>query len=512
MYKVVVVDDEQLLVRGIKKAIELAHPGFAVVAEITDSELAINEIERLQPDLVFVDIKMPMIDGLMLIEELLSRGVETKFVILSGFNQFEYAKKAITFDVEDYLLKPVSPLELKQFLNRIHFKLESTSYETQLAFLNKLSKSGTRNFMKTPNSFHFTSYQLLTICFNSYGASAVTDTLLNQSDDKLIDVLQSVLNIELLGIQYWKLDTSVENKKNVVMGLPSNTIAIDEKIAQSLHLRLCEHSVQVTIVVGKTIPTLMEIPDEIQSNDMLLMKHTVFGHSSLVFADHERLNNTEFVNYLDSTNEKLLTMFAQNSNLSELKIRLHQILLAHQADSVPRYIVENTLKHVIAIIKSVHSFPYERLFDLEKEIDILMNCSTNYDQLYDGFTSILDDCSDLLVKWKDDRLDHKKIVDKVEEYIWHNYSYKISLEQIAKNFGIVLPYLSSIFKEHKGISPIKFIIQLRINKAKELLMITPPIPLKDIAQTIGYDDPFYFSKLFKSETGQSPSDYKKNTP
>jgi len=117
MIKVVVVDDEPYLLRSIKQSIEETNGSFAVVGEALDGESALEVIRRTRPDVIFTDIRMPVLDGLELIEELRRAKEEVLPVILSGYQDFEYAKRALQIGVEDYLLKPINAKALGKLLD-----------------------------------------------------------------------------------------------------------------------------------------------------------------------------------------------------------------------------------------------------------------------------------------------------------------------------------------------------------------------------------------------------------
>ena len=118
MLRVVIVDDEPVLVRSLQTMIERADCDIQVVGSANDGATGLEVIRNMLPDLVFVDISMPVVDGLQLIETLRQEDNDVPVVILSGYKEFEYAKRAVTLDVVDYLVKPINPIEFKSFLEK----------------------------------------------------------------------------------------------------------------------------------------------------------------------------------------------------------------------------------------------------------------------------------------------------------------------------------------------------------------------------------------------------------
>ncbi len=119
MIRVVIIDDEPLLVRSLQTMIERCGCGMTVVGSANDGVTGLSLIGQTCPDLVFVDVSMPVLDGLSLIGRLREEGNEVPVVILSGYQEFSYAQKAVSLGVIEYLVKPVNPMQLKTLLQKI---------------------------------------------------------------------------------------------------------------------------------------------------------------------------------------------------------------------------------------------------------------------------------------------------------------------------------------------------------------------------------------------------------
>lgn len=132
MIKIFLVEDEMIIRRGIKNSIEWEKEGYQFVGEASDGELAFPMILREKPDIVLTDIKMPFMDGLELSRLIRKELPETKILILSGYDEFEYAKEAIRIGITDYLLKPISSMRLLEVLDDVRRKIEQEREEKEL--------------------------------------------------------------------------------------------------------------------------------------------------------------------------------------------------------------------------------------------------------------------------------------------------------------------------------------------------------------------------------------------
>lgn len=172
MLKVFVVEDEPFLLRTIKQMIVNSHPGFSVVGEALNGRDALSLIEELRPDILFTDIRMPFMDGLTLIGELKKRGLDPITVILSGYEEFEYAKKAIRLGTFEYLLKPLSYEILEELLTNLYEKWNDKEHRQQTELLQRVivTRGDTPNLAKTDLSRHFVKmkYSYFLFCAGSY--------------------------------------------------------------------------------------------------------------------------------------------------------------------------------------------------------------------------------------------------------------------------------------------------------------------------------------------------------
>ncbi|MDC7235116.1 MAG: response regulator, partial [Spirochaetales bacterium] len=222
MIRVVVIDDEPFLLRNIKQSIEQADPDYRIVGEAYDGEEALHIIKTAKPDVIFTDIRMPVMDGLELITELKKNETEAEIIILSGYKEFDYAKKAMKLGVSDYLLKPINPVSLENLLSEIKMKLKAGKKSQQTLWLrNQVKYAAARrghenDFLSLFGEYKY--FHLFLLCIGPY--HTVTGYSVGNprfSDpDEIIGTTVSELIRE--DEDFWIADGAMSNERVLLFG------------------------------------------------------------------------------------------------------------------------------------------------------------------------------------------------------------------------------------------------------------------------------------------------------
>lgn len=516
--KIFVIDDEPLILRSIKMSIEDAHSGFEFVGEAMNGEDALSLIEELQPDVIFSDIRMPIMDGLALIDELRKRRVPAKIVILSGHQEFEYAKRALQLGVSDYLLKPISQIELVPLLKTLHDAFLNQTGLSQVETLSALVNSEAYSLPDTEAlSRLFANYRAFvailvcsgSICtFSSNWLTAPKEFWLHRDLDAIVKKLLSG------ALDSWTLDLKKANEKLVLIGIREDSPDLSDALYRSLCWRLSEalrdDTMPVTIVAGRIGgAAALDLPFTLHRLQIVLNKCVRFGESRLCFSDGVNVEGADDVPTFDSNLEKLLALHIENDRSDLFKEKFAELLEQLRAQSATQFRLESTLKLVPHLFRNRSlQLSEDRLRELELEIDELISNACRYAAVLGGMLMIIDELFAGNRRIPPDKTDQAMLMNEVERFVKHNYTESLSLQTLAEKFGLAPPYLSRLFKKHKNLPPSEYIIHLRIGKAKELLRTAPSMTLKDIGRTVGYEDPYYLSRVFKSVTGVSPSEYR----
>jgi|GEM_PF-682257 Response regulator containing CheY-like receiver domain and AraC-type DNA-binding domain len=515
MIKIFIIEDEPPFLRAIKQMIEQTNKNYKVIGEALNGEDAFPVIRSLKPDVVFTDINMPVLDGLTLIDMLEDMDPKPITVIISGYKEFEYAKKAIKLGVYDYLLKPVDLEIFENLLNNIYQRFQFEKKTKQLGLLEKaINGTGTvigKNSLSASNLFEINQYICILICIGSYSSShssLITPGIEYWMKNEPDNFLKAQINQEF---NHWILGGEHGNEKIIIIGSP--LIKDTEKLFEaSKNLYSCFDfsEIPVTIVISKVYQELDLIGLQVRKLYNILYRSVILGRSQLIMEDsYSYIEKKDEKNLYNTSQEDFILKMIQSNQSDIFKQNLYNMLILCEDTSCKQYLLERLLIQIFGLFKhTAESLPEKIDMDIELEINEVIIGSTNLKSLYDGLCSIVDELFKSMNSMNKDIDDDKTLMEAITKYIISNFSKPINLQTLSERFGFVPQYLGRKYKKFKGISPNDFIIKLRIEKAKELLLIEPPVVLKDISEAVGFSDQFYLSKVFKALTGKSPSEFR----
>lgn len=506
-YSVVVAEDETIILRDVVREIEGMDMGFCVVGTASNGADALKLVQTMKPDVLVTDIKMPLMTGIQLIEEVRKENKNIKIILLSGFNDFSYAQQAIHQGVEEYLLKPLETEQLEEVLVRIQKSLSAKRKSSEREILSStISGVDYENSLPFDHEDRYFALFLINIGNLPWNMISLNHMEYIRQIWKKISWEKIVpLLTEEVDIPFWIIDEKHINQKFLVIGY--KTQLNDEQVRKTGDLLLWElqKSIKEIPVYSCMNQTVVEYP-EIQSVShklrTLLEKNLVIGK----YAVQERIADTVSGNELSvsSMQEKLLISLKKGS-IAAIEKDVVAYIDAMDKAGIGQRQVEKNILHILRFLiergqfrsvpDTVHLeyqlqekiFPVHRMADIEEQIWNML----------EGYISFEfeEEKSETLVQW-------------VESYIDQHYAEDITVEDLSRIFHFNGTYLTRVFKKHKGESPVKYIIGVRMNKAIELMKTQKEMDLKQIAELVGYVDSHYFSRIFKNRTGKTPSEYR----
>ncbi|QNK59190.1 response regulator [Paenibacillus sp. PAMC21692] len=499
MYRVMVVEDEPPLIRDIRYEIERNSSLFRVTATAINGADALRKLEEETPDVLFTDIRMPVMDGLELIKAIRQKDPELPFVILSGYRDFDYAKEALKFQAYDYLLKPVSPDDVRKVLATLGAMLEGRKEQRKRALLLS-ALHGEQLRDESDGLFAGRSLGLLVaLCGGASGAEASPADLESEL---------ATLTTPGTTVRVWSGKTSSE-KIVIVDGDRDDDgeIAEREQLAKALQRLLEARSgTTVNVAIGAPVARLGDIAGSLGSLRDLLRRRAEHGVSKLIL-ENETPDASEAGSPITIlTNERLISLrsMVHLQQKSLFKAELSSLIGEWLSAQLP---VPDFTALVKRTLHAVGKGYWRRDVDIDSVVDESMESVTPNEIWSDSLIERLEVA--LFVENSISRDSPEGVVSKLDDYLKANSHLNFDPKELASGIGLTAPYLSKLFKQYRGMPLIEYLAYLKIEKAKQLIRSDPELLAKEIGEMLKFTDPFYFSRLFKKFEGCSPSEYRK---
>lgn len=526
MIKVLIADDEKKICRLISMLCDWESLGMEIVGFVHNGPEAIDMIREKKPDILIIDIRMPGCDGIEVIGKAREMKIPVEVIIVSGYADFAYAKAAITYGVSGYLLKPIKKAELEEALAQAKTSVEKERkrieagkklYEyiedenmkkrNDLIFDLPMSVSyGTGSEIESINEqyyYHFVDgYFQFFILRLHYGMKKYD----KEAIQKTIEGFERVIQSELTNICSDYEICVEDNKCYVLCNYEESREKDYRKAIRAIINKLSAKRFEMwkmtfSAALGKKVKTPVELWDSLESAQEGLKEAVLEGCEKLLEAPEiegerdwsliiDQFNN-EFAKAVDLCDEQLI-----DENIKRLRDTLEK---------------ENDIRgrDYINIITSVGMHILTKGGNDSEEITRFSEKSELCTDL-EGLFEALEDCMKKIVKKNllTQKEDGRRPVRIARQYMQNHYMEGISLEEVAGIVGFSSGYFSGLFKKEMGIGFSEYLIQLRMEKAKELLKGTN-MNIKDICGQVGYSDLKHFTTLFKKYTGIKPGEYRK---
>lgn len=490
MYKLYLLDDEPFILEGLKYIIDWEEYGFDVVGTSSNGEDGFNFIKNEDVDLIITDIMMPKMTGLELISNLKKINHNAKFIVLSAFQEFQYAKEAISMGAENYLTKPIDEDELIQTIEGVKKKIEKI----------KLEKVDTKIFKN--------DLILKLIC--NKNNDGVLDRLrlegVNLNYKNLCVVIlefaeggninNNILNhIDNLNYQYC---VNLQNQILIIMDKES----INKDTLRNLKDDLSSiTNEQIYISRGKYVDSIDNLNCSYQSAKDIHEYKLVYPNISWIREYKEKSYNLENIDYIDFNHLKKLLLNKDNkeslnyieSIFSKLKKDENLTVKQIKTKSIEVFLNVYNYFNDSKIIKGLDLY-------LEKVIN-----SVNLDQIQLELNNMIKHRQSKLEE-TDDSI--SPIILKLLRNIEENYSKDLNLKEISETYNINSIYLGQLFQKETGILFSDYLNNFRVNKAKNLLVETS-LKAAEIGELVGYANKNYFYRKFKDIVGITPSEWRK---
>jgi two-component system, response regulator YesN len=505
MYNVMIVDDEPIIRFGLKSSIDWEDKNLHLIGDFSNGKQALEAMERTgHVDILITDIKMPVMDGITLMKKALELNPKLKVVLVSSYNEFEYVREGLTHGAVDYILKQT--LEPDQFSKTIHKCIGKIMEEQKVS--EQLDHAEQTNRISERRG---TEQAIKRILLGKEHSPASGQRVASLHMPQLL-LLGSIKDLDRLQNEFGFL------YKNLIIE------EIQERFYRETEEGYCFPIGEKELIffLGNTddpLGTVHTLKSRIEKETALKLVFSYavvpdpeklvdgYHHASLAAQHYFFQRHTEIFSY-----EREKEMLRDPLSPEEIKAHIHggepleRFLDARfaywQEESMNP---DNVKKEAGNILKAM----YWNKVDLGVLMDYIskMDSSETLEELTGLFHEAKHECEILLESESRHPHTDNELLDKALMYIHDHFTQEMTLQHVADHIHISRNYFSILFKRFMKINFIDYVIDLRINKAKELLSRTS-LKVYEVAGESGFNDVKYFSKLFKKLTGLSPGDYR----
>lgn len=527
MYKVFLVDDEIVVREGIRTSFPWDSSGFVLAGEAPDGEIALSLLREIKPDILITDIRMPFMDGLALSREALAFMPSLKIIILSGYDEFTYAREALTLGVKEYLLKPVSAQELENALRRVslqidedrrlHADLQAVRKQLELSsglmkeqFLREVLQ-GIRDEEKRSNVFLNArkldielTKRYCRVMLISIRQTAPTDTLLPKALVTRVADSQPKGSVYLcqldglLAMLYLSDDAGVMEEQ--VFGVAG---AIKHEAAD-LDLPAMH------IAIGSQAGSIYQAPDSLASAFVTLKAmrgHMSEDSTSIMDNADTQAEMSEVISLADDASLYDRLRFAAVSDIGGVvNAFLSKDGVAQRSTLMLNYLLVESILTASRIIRE-HGGDPEKLLPHGMQDERGIALLTKPEDISKAAQGALTRALEFRDTQSLSR--YSETIRQACSFIEDNYTDpNVSLSDAAASVHLSLNHFCTVFSQETGTTFIGYLTHLRLERAKQLLENTQ-MRSSEVALEVGYRDPHYFSYLFKKNSGLSPRDWRK---
>ncbi|AIQ16642.1 AraC family transcriptional regulator [Paenibacillus sp. FSL H7-0357] len=524
--KVVIIDDEKGIVEGLKKIISRYLPECKVVGEAYNGLDGFEMIQKLLPDIAITDIRMPKADGLDMIKMLEETKVQTKFILLSGYADFEYARRGMKLGVQFYINKPVEEEELRDSVNQVIERIRADRIKLQ--GLDELKHA-----------------------MNSRIQEETLRDILDIGNDQtsLVDELLRSAQIPTAGIWFNSILIEIDGSTDALKELGFQPLfhLIDQALKNYCQVyRFRYFGPQIAIVIahnsnilhGRLLHVIQEMKQAVYRELNLSISvgiGTVYKRTTGICQSFEEARNA--LSYKVIKGGKSVISFTEIMKITDRSHAVPEEAITRLEDALDNMHEEECVAIIREIFRGMTAEPGMNPADLQQWcLTILLSSirklsfqQLQQNDLVGGPILSLEGISrfrtlEYLEEWMihvirgiirfkvEHNLAQKKdIISEIKLYVSKHYNEQISLADLAARFFISPYYLSQLFKRKTGDNYLNFLTQIRIDKAKELLENTD-LKVYEICQMVGYSDAQHFARMFEKFTGCKPRDFRKKLP
>lgn len=521
-FTIILADDEQQILLGMKKGIDWDTLGFVVAGIAGNGKEALELVEHTHADLLISDIKMPFMDGLELSEIIHEKCMNTKIILFSGWGDFEYARKAISYGVSEYVMKPIDFENMKKLLQDMHERLEK-EYDDKInrqrleeiyresqpllrqQFFSQLV-TGTINLsdlkQRTENlqlDFSYSAYNMVAIKIKNEGKTDVLSELsIKETIREALERIATVYEFGMYDCEIYLLCQRHNNYIDKIARIIEETAVLIQKI----------FSASVSCGIGKDCSEICEI-QSLYKQTMEALEYNLAEKDECYTYYNDILPTDK--NVSDWTEEavaieKIITGCTEDELRGEIDKILVKLHSAHYSISEYQIVILEILFAISHLYKKYQITMDEELAGSKKMAVKILSINTGKE--LDNW--LFNYCNFIRSLIQKKQIDNNIVLaEQTKLYVSKNFMKPdLSVETMCDELHVSPSHFSKVFKQETGMTFINYLTGIRMQEAKRLLDKTD-YKSHVIGEMVGYPEPNYFSYVFKKNCGVSPVKYRK---
>jgi two-component system response regulator YesN len=497
--RIVLIEDERRILNYLEQVISGMSEDFQVIGKFYNGRDGLQGVETLKPDLVITDIKMPHLSGLDVIRLARENENRAEFVILSGYGDFEYARQALKYGTTEYLLKPIDEEQMKNVLVPLGEKIAEKCRQQTIEYLKQEINTG--ELMDINENILCGQNIHLIMAF----AGAVTRRMYSELSDgnrfwKTADygILQEIIQEHEADCYHF---AGYHANEHIFALVSDRNSQIDvERIFHRIVTSFQTQDDYTNYFLSQRIEEGHGFREAIQNIYIYLRDFIPFGKGG-AFVVPFHYTGKDLKGYPSKLYENIRALSASQTS-GEVSQAVEQLVKYLEQVNPHQFLLRNYLTQITIELEKKFKNSREKI----PEPDDLISSNRSFEEIGADIRNCCMSC--LGEEQGTSRTKNgKDLVADVKEYLDENYKKSLSYMELYEKFGYSEKYLAALFKDQTGVSPSKYIVQKRIGKAKRMIEEYPDMMLKEIAQEVGYEDPLYFSRVFREVVSMSPKAY-----
>ena len=489
MYTVLIADDEPAALKYLYSIVNNNFPDeFKITFCASNGIEALEWVKLHQVDIIISDIRMPLKDGIALAEDVLKLRPHIKFIIVSGYSDFQYARSALRLGVKDYILKPVVPFDIKEIFKRICPEIDKRIYEEKKNLLHRLCTNAKVSTNEINELFPEDGYHLALLRKNGLPLNEFykdTKEVFSDTSEKIF--IYGRDEFEALYI----CPCTLINQKEF------------RAYMQKEMLRNKDEKAYCTLVFLNKIIDGNDFPISVRNMQLKLDSNIVLGKNKIIILK----------NFSDNTHQEdeclaLITFesLCKQQQKEAAKEELTRLLFLWNEQERPLSWIKSMLQRASYLLQRFHLCNPITLENERANLAEIFFYAENIQQLVRDVNELYFSISEIQQKYlkMDSEHYHKIIVN----YIESNFNIPLTLQSTCKALGISKSYINKLIRKYDDETFCTYLTRIRIENAKKIIKEErSTLMIKDIAERTGFHDQFYFSRIFRTYTGMSPSEY-----